>query len=456
MAKHRDRFVEGAQQKGIPKDKASQLFDLMEKFGRYGFNKSHSAAYALIAYQTAFLKAHYPVELLAALLTSEMNSSDGVVKYIAECRSHAIEVLPPDINESEKSFTVAGSKIRFGLVAVKNVGEAAIESIIEERKKGRFSSIFDFCERVELKKVNKRVIESLIKCGAFDSTGARRSQLMAAIEDAVDYGQLVHRKRSDPQMGLFGGSVKGEQKIGHSPLPDIAEWDEKQRLLLEKETLGFYITGHPLQGFEDILDKFATADSLSLSDKADGEAIRIGGFVRSVKVIKTRRDELMAFVTLEDMNGSVEITVFSNLYATVSDLLSGDGAIMIQGAVQKDDNAVKILAEILIPLEKAEETWAATLHVNIDLSRVQRETLFGLRDVMSSHPGACPAILRLNSPDHTQILISLPEQLKVKAGSKLKRDIDALLGYPAVQTDCSPAVSSGRPKDVYPNRKGKS
>jgi DNA polymerase-3 subunit alpha len=309
---------------------------------------------------------------------------------------------------------------------------------------------------VELKKVNKRVIESLIKCGAFDSTGARRSQLMAAIEDAVDYGQLVHRKRSDPQMGLFGGSVKGEQKIGHSPLPDMAEWDEKQRLLLEKETLGFYITGHPLQGFEDILEKFATADSLTLSDKADGEIIRIGGIVRSVKVIKTRRDELMGFVSLEDMNGSVEITVFSNLYSVVSDLLSGDGAIMVQGEVQKDDNAVKILAETLIPLEKAEETWAATFHVNLDLSRVQRETLLSLRDVMGSHPGACPAILRLSSPDHTQIVISLPEQLKVKAGSKLKRDINALLGYPAVQTDCSPAISNARPKDAYPNRKGKS
>ena len=456
MAKHRDRFVQGAHQKGIPKDKASQLFDLMEKFGLYGFNKSHSAAYALIAYQTAFLKAHYPVELLAALLTSEMNSSDGIVKYIAECRSHAIEVLPPDINESAKSFTIVGSKIRFGLVAVKNVGEAAIESIIEERKKGRFTSLFDFCERVDLKKVNKRVFESLIKCGAFDSTGARRSQLMSAVEDAINYGQLVHRKRSDPQMGLFGGSVKGEQKIGHSPLPDIVEWDEKERLLLEKEILGFYITGHPLQGFEEILDKFATADSLTLSDKTDGETIRIGGIVRNVKVIKTRRDELMAFVTLEDMNGSVEITVFANLYSVVSDLLAGDVALMVQGEVQKDDTAVKILAEILIPLEKAEETWAATLHVNLDLSRIQRETLLKLRDVMSSHPGGCPAILRLNSPDHTQIVISLPEQLKVKAGSKLKRDIDTLLGYPAVQTDCSPAVSSARSKDVYHNRKGTS
>jgi DNA polymerase-3 subunit alpha len=454
MAKHRDRFIQGAEAKGIPTEKASQLFDLMEKFGRYGFNKSHSAAYALIAYQTAYLKAHYPVELLAALLTNEMNSSDGVVKFIAECRSHDIDVLPPDINESEKSFTVAAGKIRFGLIAVKNVGEAAIDSIIEERKNGRFASIYDFCERVELKKVNKRVIESLIKCGAFDSTGARRAQLMAAFEDAVDYGQLVHRKRLDPQMSLFGNITGSEQKIDHSPLPDIPEWDQKQRLMLEKETLGFYITGHPLQGYEEILDKLATADTLALAEKSDKQTIRIGGIVRSVKVIKTRRDELMAFVTLEDINGSVEITVFSDLYAKVSDLLTADIAIMIQGDIQKDENSVKILAETLVPMEKAEATWAATLHVNLYLNQVGRDTLIQLREVMSRYPGNCPAFLRLNSPEHAQVIVSLPEQLKIRVGNRLKRDIDTLLGYPAVQTDCRPAVSTARPKESYYNRKG--
>ena len=456
MAKHRDRFVQGAQNKGIPKEKASQLFDLMEKFGRYGFNKSHSAAYALIAYQTAYLKAHYPVELLAALLTSEMNSSDGVVKYIAECRSHAIEVLPPDINESEKSFTVKGGRIRFGLVAVKNVGEAAIESIIEERNKNRFTSIYDLCERVDLKKVNKRVIESLIKCGAFDSTGAIRAQLMSGIDSVVEYGQMIHRKRLDPQLDLFGSlDVSDRVPIAHPVLKDFQEWDEKQRLLMEKETLGFYISGHPLKGFEDVLDKFANADTLSLMDKSDGEVVRMGGIVRNIKVIKTRRDELMAFVTLEDMNGSVELTVFSSLYTSAAYLLSGDAAIMVQGEVQKDDNAVKILADTIIPIENAEETWAATLHVSLEFPYTSEEILQQLQEIMSRHAGTCPAFLHLNNPaDRTQIIISLPERLKVKVSNGLKRDIHSLLGYAAVQTVCKPAVPQGRNNEPYSGRKG--
>lgn len=203
MTMHRERFMQGATDNSIPSDEAGKIFYLMEKFGGYGFNKSHSAAYALIAYQTAFLKAHFPLEFVASLLTSEMHSTDGVVKYIAECRSQGIQVLPPDINESDKTFTVTGSKIRFGLAAVKNVGENAIESIIEARNNGKFSSLFEFCERVDLKKVNKRVIESLIKCGAFDSTGAFRSRMMASLEDCVDYGQRLQKEKADPQIGLF-------------------------------------------------------------------------------------------------------------------------------------------------------------------------------------------------------------------------------------------------------------
>ncbi len=453
MAQHRDRFVEGAIEKGITRDKASQLFDLMEKFGGYGFNKSHSAAYALIAYQTAYLKAHYPVELLAALLTSEMHSSDGVVKYITECRNHSIEVLPPDINESQKDFTVVDGSIRFGLVAVKNVGEAAIDSIIEERKKGRFKSIYDFSERVGLKKVNKRVIESLIKCGAFDSTGARRSQLIAVLEDAVEYGQFVHKKRSDPQLSLFGHSLGPESQISHSPLPEIAEWDDKQRLLFEKEILGFYITGHPLKGYEDILKKFATTDSLCLEENKGGELIRIGGIVRGVKVIKNKRDELMAFVTLEDMKGSAEITVFSNIYGELKDNLTVDSEIMVQGEIQKDEKGVKILAETIVPLEKAEETWAETLHINLDLTVIQRETLKKLRYILGRNSGASPVFLNIDCPGHVRIVISLPEHLKTKIGSSLTVDINDLLGYNSVTTVCGQAVSSSKSRNY--NNSGK-
>jgi len=442
LAKHRERFMQGAADNGIPPDKAGKIFYLMEKFGGYGFNKSHSAAYSMIAYQTAFLKAHFPVEFMASLLTSEMHSTDGVVKYIAECRSNRIEILPPDINESDKEFTVTGSKIRFGLVAVKNVGESAIESIVEARNEGgKFSSLFEFCERVDLKKVNKRVVESLIKCGAFDSTGDYRSRMMASMENILEYGQRIQRERSDPQMGLF--DMSGSSPAINLPtLPEIDEWSEKQLLALEKESLGFYITGHPLTGHEDILEKFTNANSVAVKEKKDGDTVRIGGIVRKVKAIKTKKTGgLMAFVTLEDLHGSVEATVFSSLYAKVHGLLNHDRPILIQGQLQKDENSVKILADTIIPIDKAEETWTASVHFNLDITRTQRELLVKLKEILKSHPGSCRAYIHLLNPDKTETIVALSNSMKLRAGLPLTREVNQFIGYNAVETACKPAVA---------------
>jgi len=443
MADHRQRFVQGAKDNKIPSDRAKKLFDLIEKFGGYGFNKSHSAAYALIAYQTAFLKAHYPVEFMASLLTSEMHSTDGVVKFIAECRSHNIPILPPDINESDIEFTVDQSQIRFGLVAVKNVGENAIESIIAGRAEKRLESLFDFCERVDLKKVNKRVVESLINCGAFDSTGAKRSQMMAALEGALDYGQRVQRERNDPQMGLFE-VVANQPSINAPVLPDIGEWDEKQFLTFEKESLGFYLTGHPLTRFEDLLDKFTNANAISIKELNDGGVVRIGGLVQSTKMIKTKKGDLMAFVTIEDMHGAVEAIVFSRVFNDVRDLLVEDKPLLIQGQVQKDEQSVKILADTVIPINKAEEIWTASVHLNLEISRTDREKLTDLHAILKRHPGACPAFLHLRGPDNTDSVISLSDKLRLRAGGALNREINNFLGYHAVETHCSavPAASA--------------
>ena len=451
MAKHTLRFVQGAKDNGIASDKAKKIFELIEKFGGYGFNKSHSAAYALIAYRTAFLKAHFPVEFMASLLTSEIHSIDGVVKYIAECRSHAIDVLPPDINESGKEFTAVGSKIRFGLVAVKNVGEGAIESIIDVRKKGRFSSLYDFCERVALQKVNKRVVESLIKCGAFDSTGANRSQMMESLEDALDYGQRVQKERSDPQVGLFDVSVS---KL-HPPMPAIDEWDEKQLLAFEKESLGFYITGHPLTRYEALLDKFTNITSISTKEKNDGETVRIGGIIRNTKTIKTKKGDLMAFVTIEDMLGSIEVTVFSSVYKKIHDFLIDDNPIVLQGQVQKDENSVKILVDSLIPIDKAEETWTASIHFNLDITKIQRERLVKLYDIVSKHPGLCLAYIHLRDPDKTETIIALPDTMKLKAGSALTREVNRFLGYNAVETVCREVTASPQLNNFGKNSKKK-
>ncbi len=441
LARHRERFMKGTAANGMPTNEAGMIFSLIEKFGGYGFNKSHSAAYALIAFQTAYLKAHYPVEFIASLLTSEMHSTDGVVKYIAECRSHGIDILPPDIDKSDKKFTVSGSKIRFGLAAVKNVGEAAIDIISEAREENRFSSLFDFCERVDLKKVNKRVVESLIKCGAFDATGAARSRMTASLEDALEYGQRIQKEKMDPQMGLFGG---GEQPlvINAPALPDIPEWDEKQLLAFEKESLGFYISGHPLNRHEALLDKFTNSNAVSLKDIQDGGAVRIGGIVRSTKVITTKKGHLMAFVTIEDMHGSVEVTIFSRVYLAVNELLVEDLPLLIEGVVQKDEQSVKLIADTVIPIEKAEETWTASVHFNLETARTVRADLEELYEILQLHPGSSRAYLHLRSAENTDSVIELPDSLKLKAGSALTRAVNGLLGYNVVETLCSPAQAS--------------
>ena len=441
MAKHRERFVKGAKDNHIEASKAEQIFDLIAKFGGYGFNKSHSAAYALIAFQTAYLKAHFPVEFMASLLTSEMHSTDGVVKYISECRSHDIDVLPPDINESDVAFTVSGDKIRFGLVAVKNVGEAAIESIIEARQTGRFESLHDFCQRVEMSKVNKGVLVSLIKCGTFDATGAARSCLFNALEDIMDYGQTIQQERSDPQMCLFDGCADS-QGINCPPLPEIEEWEEKELLAMEKEALGFYITGHPLNRYRDIIEKFTNADALGLKDHADAESVRIAGIARSSKVIKTKKGDLMAFVTVEDIHGSTEVVVFSSVYAEANQLLTEDNPILVEGRIQKDENSVKILADKIIPIDKAEETWTASIHVNLEVTRTDRASLESLRKVLEAHAGPCAAFIHLKNPENAEAVIALPETMKLKAGRSLKRDVESLLGYQALETICEKAGSS--------------
>ncbi len=438
MAKHQERFISGAEKNGIPSNKATEIFGLISKFGGYGFNKSHSAAYALIAYQTAYLKAHFPVEFMAALLTSEMHSSDGVVKYISECKSHHISILPPDINESRKEFVVSGPDIRFGLAAVKNVGEGAIESILEYRDEQSFTSIFDFCERVDLRKVNKRVLESLIKSGAFDSLGLKRSQLFAGLEDILEYGQRVQREKADPQMGLFGTN-EDQPAINLPLLPEIEEWDEKQLLAFEKESLGFYITGHPLNRFNNIIDKYATADTITLKEMPDNSAARLAGIIRNTKVITTKRGDLMAFVTMEDMNGSFEMTVFPNLYATTSHLLSVDTAILVDGQIQKDENSINLLSNHIVPIQKAEETWTVSIHIKLDIANTNRKQLEALHSVLKKHPGACQGYLHIEDPKMAEAVIALPDYLQLQPRASLRKEVNVCLGYQAYESVCSKA-----------------
>ncbi|MFP4039717.1 MAG: DNA polymerase III subunit alpha [Desulfosudaceae bacterium] len=437
MAEHREYFIEGAQANHIDKNDALKLYEQIEFFGGYGFNKSHSAAYALIAYQTAYLKANFPVEYMAALLTSAMVNSDNVVKFIAECRMAGIEILPPDINESHKKFTVTEGCIRFGLLAVKNVGEAAIEALLEERdRNGAFDSLFDFCERVSLFKVNKKVLESLIKCGAFDSTGAARSQMMAVLEDALAHGQTIQKEKADSQMSLFDMS-EDMMSMNAPTLPEIEEWEKRQRLSFEKEALGFYVTGHPLSEYRDTFKKYANADSMTVQDKNDKERVIIGGSIAAIKRKRTKADKQMATFTLEDGYGSLETVVFPLVFEMVEQLLVEDAVVFVEGSLEKSETAVSLHADRVVPLEKAEEAWQPSLHCRIDERVTDSDTLRQLKAIMSEHPGACRGFLHLTvAGNGGSTLIALPESLRVDPGAALTDQIEALLGYPAVNTRC--------------------
>jgi len=432
MAMQKKNFLEGAQKNRIPPKKAEKLFDLMAKFAEYGFNKSHSAAYALIAYQTAYLKAHYPVEFMAALLSSEMGDADKILRHLSECREKKIEVLPPDVNESQQDFAVVGGKIRFGLAAVKNVGVAAIQSILAAREeKGNFISLADFCLKVDLRKVNKRVIESLIKCGAFDSIRPQRAQLLAGLETAMDWAQQLERQRSNSQMIMFG-SLQPTGGNGAPLPPDVPEWPDGQRLAFEKETLGFYLTGHPLTPHAATLGRLATTDSQRIREVPDGQEIIIGGVVNALKEINTKKGDRMAFVTLEDLQGVVEVIIFSELYKNSALLLKGEDPVFIKGRVDVGEESIKIIANEVFPFEQAVNRLTASVHLRVRSEGLGREDLVAIKEIFQDCRGNCPAYLHLILPEKREAVIILGDEWKLGTSEQLVQRMRDLLGYEAV------------------------
>ena len=433
MAMQKKNFLEGAQQNKIARKKAEKLFDLIAKFAEYGFNKSHSAAYALVALQTAFLKAHYPVEFMAALMSSEMANADKILRYLNECREKKIEVLPPDVNESRQDFTVGDGKIRFGLAAVKNVGLAAIQSILTSREeKGRFHSLADFCSKVDLRKVNKRVIESLIKCGAFDSTGSSRAQLLAGLEEAMEWSQNREREQRNPQMLMFGSGAGNGGLQSDPSLPDVPEWPEGQRLTFEKETMGFYLTGHPLTRYAPTLRRLATVDTQQLAQAHDGQEILIGGVINNLKEINTKKGDRMAFVTLEDLSGVVEVIVFSDLYKNASLLLKGEEPVVIKGRVDAGEESVKLIASEVLPFAQAVGKLTTSIHLQVRSEGLLRKDLEAIKGVFEDCRGNCPVYLHLVLPEKREAVIALGDEWKLDSSDQLIQRMKDLLGYEAV------------------------
>jgi DNA polymerase III subunit alpha len=366
MDKQRERFVSGAKAKGFPQKKVEKVFDQMAKFAGYGFNKSHSAAYAYLAYVVAYLKTHYPVEFMSALLTSEMGSTDKVVKYINECREMGIPVLPPDVNSSGRDFSPDGQGIRMGLCAIRNVGGAGADSIIQARESGGpFESLYDLCERVDLTSVNRRILENFVKGGALGSLGGNRAQLTAVIENAMESGQRAWKDRESGQVGLFGAAADEPAQVEH-PLPVLPDWTMQQKLAGEKEVLGIFVTGHPLDEFSDKVAELSTHDTETLEGLERGAEVAICGILTGIQRKRNKEGKLWAAMRVEDRKGGVEAMAFSTQYDRLLTSLVEDQAVLVRGLVLPEENGPpKLSVQDIVPLRVARVNLPALISIRV-------------------------------------------------------------------------------------------
>ena len=435
MEKQKSLFIEGAKVLHYSEKKAEKLFDLMAYFAGYGFNKSHSAAYALVTYHTAYLKAHYPTEFMAALMTNDMGNADKMVGYFTECRDLGIRILPPDVNESQTTFTVVEGGIRFGLAAIKNVGEGAVESIIATRNEGgRFRSFYDFCQRVDLHKVNKRVIEGLIKTGAFDSTGAKRSQLAAVLDQTLEDAAAAQRQRDRGQTSMFGGDHDDHSqgaRLADPPLPNIPEWDVGERLRQERELTGFYITGHPLTRYEAVIQKFSTGTCNSLSDSSDGREVRLCGIVKTVKAMTTKKGDRMAYFTIEDLHGMIEVIAFPDLYRSSGSLIVSESLIRVTGTIDRAEKGTRLKGTKVESLTELQTRGISRVNLRLAEAAELSSRLVQLRQVFLRHPGHATISITFCLPNLEADTTPLPN-LAISPSEGFVADIEDLLGKGAV------------------------
>ncbi|MCK5306245.1 MAG: DNA polymerase III subunit alpha [Candidatus Omnitrophica bacterium] len=430
-------FIKGAAAGGINKNKAEEIFTLISHFTGYGFNKAHTTCYAAIAYQTAYLKANYPVEFMTALLSSEKNDMDKIALYIEDAKKLGIEILPPDVNESFSEFTVIKEKkaIRFGLSAVKNVGEGAINSIIKARlKEGNFKSLYDLCKRIDSRLVNRRVIESLIKCGAFHSFRLYRSQLTAILDKVMDAACSIQKDKASGQLSFLDGPQE-EGSFGKTfkEIPQIDEWPENQLLAYEKDMLGFYITGHPLAKYEKTLKFFSKLQISRLSTGKDGSEITIAGVIAKIKqTVTKKKGEKMAIVRLEDLSGQTDVLVFPKSYAKCSNFIKIDAIVFIKGRLNLREETPKIIADEIISIKEARTKYTSSLEIKLLTAGLEEKTLKELKEVLAVHPGRTPVYLNFISPQGKNQKILANSDIKVKADEALINRIEKLVGQDAV------------------------
>jgi DNA polymerase-3 subunit alpha len=429
MAAQRERFVSGAMANGVPKAKAAELFRLIEKFAGYGFNKSHSAAYALVAYQTAFLKAHYPLEFLAAVLNSEINHATALAKHIMEARDQGIELLPPDINQSDRDFTVENGKVRYGLAGVKNVGVGAIHAILEARRAGRFESFREVLERINLGKVNRKVLEALIQAGAFDSLQPRRSRLMAGLEGALEKVNHQKRLQAAKQLSMFGGLLEPQEDDW---LPEAQPWDRSMKLAREKEALGVYLTGHPLDAYRTQLKARIRITTADLGEAPDAQEVTLGVVVTALKEKVGKKGGRLAILTMEDLAGSMEVLVFPEVYERVASLLQQPGLpLWLKGYVVQEEKGPKLVAQEIAPLETALPRRPSRVDLHLQAATVTGEQLVKLKQILSQHAGSVPAFLHFLHP-REEATLALPRELALEPSPELMAKVNRLFGYPAL------------------------
>jgi DNA polymerase-3 subunit alpha len=436
MAKQRAVFVEGAKNNGVAESLATHIFDLIEKFAGYGFNRSHSAAYALIAYQTAWLKAHYPAAFMAAVLSSDMDKTDKVVTMLAECRDMKLNILPPDVNRCGYEFVPLDNEtILYGLGAIKGLGRAAIDSILEARDAGGpFRDVFEFCQRIDLRKINRRVLEQLVRAGAFDEIGPHRAALWAGLATAVAAAERTGRDQAAGQVDLFGAAVAATTPaLGY---PDTPPWSEDQRLNGEKETLGLYLTGHPIARYADELREITDASIADLKPTQD-RTIVVAGLVVAIRTMQTRRGDRMAFVTLDDRTGRLELAVFADMYSQYRELIVKDTLIVVEGQVSVDEytGGFRMSAETIYNIDQARAAFGRRLIIDLPSERTANGFVDDLREILSpALNGKCPVTLRYrNQSAEAEILLG--EEWMVTPSTALLDRLAVLAGDGHIRLD---------------------
>ncbi|MES2638122.1 MAG: DNA polymerase III subunit alpha [Myxococcota bacterium] len=429
MQRQKTRFMTGAVAKGFDQQKVSDLFDLVAKFAEYGFNKSHSAAYGYVAYQTGWLKAHHRAEYMAALMSIDAGDSDKILVYVGDCRRAGMKILPPDINASAGPFDVPRDDrkaIRYGLHAVKGVGESAVASVVEARVEagGRFKDFMDCLNRLDYRRVNRRVLESFIKCGAFDSLGDPRARLMAALEDAMAAAQHAQAEKASGQVNLFGGAMKAPS----FKLPKVAEWAIGERMKFEKETLGLFLTGHPIEAFAEEVARFASAPIDGLRRIDDKSKVAVAGIVSAMRVIRTQKGDKMAFVTLEDMNGSVECLFFPKALPKAQAVLEAGRPVLLRGTVEQKADETKVLADTAEWLEDLRERSTGLVELSIQTHELEDPRLAKLQELLEANRGVASLKIWLEEPGLFKTRIGAGEGLRVAATPRLVEGLRALFG----------------------------